>query len=211
MTMTRKNNPHVKPSPAPSQAQAQAQGGDPDDVLNNIIIPAIVAIPSFSPSSSSQFTPPTPSTSSVLDYSHTLVIRPLHPTSATQKKKKKKASNAKANRKRDIVREFDDYFGSASKLENWQMLCEDLGLEGDFGSLTKCRKALKSVYVNIYDLLDAVKLKSTDDNAPPPKHFPSLNALIRYTKSTGRIYPKKKAKGEGPVRELLRHIFGHRQ
>ncbi len=41
--------------------------------------------------------------------------------------------------KRDVVKEFDDYFGDYSKLSNWQMLCRDLDIEGDLGSLTKCK------------------------------------------------------------------------
>jgi hypothetical protein len=44
--------------------------------------------------------------------------------------------------KRNIVKEFDVYFGNTSKLANWQMLCRDLGIEGEdeLNSITKCKQ-----------------------------------------------------------------------
>ncbi|KAK4193331.1 hypothetical protein QBC35DRAFT_102937 [Podospora australis] len=109
-----------------------------------------------------------------------------------------------SDKDRDVAAEFDTYFGSASKLENWQRLCADIGLEGDFGSLTKCRRALRKVFVNIHDLLDAISAN------PPQKPyiFPSHRKLVIYTLWTRRIFPKAEAKDHGgPVRDLLRHIF----
>ncbi|TVY86631.1 hypothetical protein LAWI1_G006506, partial [Lachnellula willkommii] len=96
---------------------------------------------------------------------------------------------------------FDRYFGSPDNLENWQRLCHDVGVEDDLSSITKCREALKGIWINIYDFLDAVK---KDEQ---PRRFPSQRALARYTIRTWRIYPKKKAKEGGPVRALLAHIF----
>lgn len=52
----------------------------------------------------------------------------------SSKTKKKKSKN-----KRNVVQEFSDYFGSADRLDNWQMLCEDLGL-GVPSSITGCKK-----------------------------------------------------------------------
>jgi hypothetical protein len=60
---------------------------------------------------------------------------------------------------------------------------------------------LKGVWVNIFDLLDAVKVNSM------PDRFPNEKALARYTKEEHKVYPKKKAKEGGPVRALLAHIF----
>jgi hypothetical protein len=68
--------------------------------------------------------------------------------------------------------------------------------------LTNKKQSLRKVWVNIYDLLDAVKR-----NECPPHRFESRIALANYTIQTNRVYPKKKAKKEGPVRELLAHIF----
>ncbi|KAK4170241.1 hypothetical protein QBC43DRAFT_2438 [Cladorrhinum sp. PSN259] len=102
-----------------------------------------------------------------------------------------------------IVDQFNNYYGSGS-LEDWQRLCFDIGLEGDFSSKTKCRNAIRTVHVNIWDLLDAV------DKEPKqyPRRFPNAKKLADYTVDTGRIYPKKHAKDAlGPARALLRHIF----
>jgi hypothetical protein len=63
-------------------------------------------------------------------------------------------------------------------------------------------QALKGVWVNIYDLVDAVRTGST-----PPRRFLSRRALAEYTISHHKVYPKKKAKKGGPVRALLAHIF----
>lgn len=126
-------------------------------------------------------------------------------------------SNASA-KNRNIAAEFTRYFGSASKLQNWQRLCQDIGIVGDLSSMKKCKqvrvpmqssgfyltmisKALQGVWVNIYDFIDAQRL------GKQPKRFQSQAALSRYTIKTGRIYPKQKAKEGGPVRELLAHIF----
>ena len=62
-------------------------------------------------------------------------------------------------------------------------------------------QALEGIWINIYDFLDAL------EKGVQPWRFPSQSALARYTIKTGKIYPKKKAKKEGPVRALLAHIF----
>jgi hypothetical protein len=51
------------------------------------------------------------------------------------------ASNmtGKMSGNRNIVQQFDEYFGNASKVANWQMLCFDLDIEGDLSSITKCK------------------------------------------------------------------------
>jgi hypothetical protein len=50
-------------------------------------------------------------------------------------------ANAKKPKKnkRNIADEFDRYFGNASKLENWQRLCKDVGVQGDLPSVKQCR------------------------------------------------------------------------
>ncbi|KAK3300429.1 uncharacterized protein B0H64DRAFT_15286 [Chaetomium fimeti] len=101
---------------------------------------------------------------------------------------------------RNIVKEFKTYFGDGL-LDDWQRLCRDVGLNGEYSSITQCRKALRTVHVNIFDLLDAVKEGRT------PPHFGTAGELAEYTLETGRVYPKKAAKKMGPVRALLRMIF----
>ena len=60
---------------------------------------------------------------------------------------------------------------------------------------------MKGIWVNIYDFIDAVR------EGKPVRRFKTQRALAQYTTNTGRIYPKKKAKEQGPIRALLAHIF----
>ncbi|CAG8974233.1 hypothetical protein HYALB_00009721 [Hymenoscyphus albidus] len=101
---------------------------------------------------------------------------------------------------RNIVREWKEYFGNESNLQNWQRLCGDLDIVGDLSSKTKSQ-ALEGIWVNIWDFLDDVK------SGVPVRKFRSQASLAEYTISTQRIYPKKEAKKQGPVRALLAHIF----
>ncbi|KAG4431825.1 hypothetical protein IFR05_012687 [Cadophora sp. M221] len=103
--------------------------------------------------------------------------------------------------KTNVVAEFARYFGSENKLENWQRLCRDVGNEEVPESITKCKLALRKVWVNIFDFIEAVRQNKI------PRRFPTEEALREYTISTDKIYPKKKAKKGGPVRALLAHIF----
>jgi hypothetical protein len=41
---------------------------------------------------------------------------------------------------KNIVREFERYFGNDTKLENWVRLCRDVGIEGELTSINKCRQ-----------------------------------------------------------------------
>jgi hypothetical protein len=121
---------------------------------------------------------------------------------------------------KNIAREFERYFGSDTKLENWVRLCRDVGIEGELPSISKCKQvtaappslprnfanifeqALKRVWVNIHDLIHAVR-----NDCTPPRRFPNQHALAVYTRDHNKYYPKKKAKEGGPVRALLAHIF----
>ncbi|THV45828.1 hypothetical protein BGAL_0446g00020 [Botrytis galanthina] len=104
-------------------------------------------------------------------------------------------------KKKTVVGLWEDYFGNETELANWQRLCVDVGLEEIPTSITKCRKALGKVWVNIYDFLDAKA------EGKPVKRYPSERKLAIYTLDTGKIYPKSKAKEGGPARALLAHIF----
>ncbi|OWP00681.1 hypothetical protein B2J93_548 [Marssonina coronariae] len=103
--------------------------------------------------------------------------------------------------RRNIAEQFKRYFGNESQLANWLRLCRDIGIQEDFKSIRQCRLALKKVWVNIYDLIDAI-----NDNKMPPRLFKSQAALSQYTIKTERIFPRKMAKKGGPVRALLAHI-----
>ncbi|TGO42549.1 hypothetical protein BHYA_0007g00490 [Botrytis hyacinthi] len=112
-----------------------------------------------------------------------------------------KAKTAKT-KKKTVVGLWADYFGNETELANWQRLCVDVGLEEIPTSITKCRKALGKVWVNIYDFLDAKA------EGIPVKRYQSERKLAKYTLESGKIYPKSKAKEGGPARALLAHIFG---
>jgi len=47
--------------------------------------------------------------------------------------------------RRNVVREFADYFGEETNLDNWQKLCEllDLGSKEELNSMNKCREVFE--------------------------------------------------------------------
>ncbi|KAK7987728.1 hypothetical protein PG990_004578 [Apiospora arundinis] len=106
----------------------------------------------------------------------------------------------KHNKKPAIVKQWDEYFQN-DDLENWQRLMKDLGLEGEFRSKTQCRNALKKVWVNIYDFLEAVRADRL------VHRFATEALLSRYTQKTGKIFPKKHVKKSSPLASLMAHIF----
>ncbi|KAL0474909.1 hypothetical protein QR685DRAFT_511164 [Neurospora intermedia] len=106
------------------------------------------------------------------------------------------------NKNNPIVGEFARYFGD-NTLENWQRLCRDIGIHKELPSITKCREVLRSVHVNIYDLLDAVREGTT------PQRFGNPRQLAQYSVANKKIYPRHMAEKDkvGPVRVLLRGLF----
>ena len=42
--------------------------------------------------------------------------------------------------KNNIVVSFNNYFGNITRLENWQKLCRDVGLDNDLSSIAKCKQ-----------------------------------------------------------------------
>ncbi|KMU92519.1 hypothetical protein CIHG_10263 [Coccidioides immitis H538.4] len=98
--------------------------------------------------------------------------------------------------------EFAKHYGvETSSLEKWQSLCRELDISKPTESITKCKKALASVHVNIFDLID-----SRRTGAPITK-FTNVRALRRYTKQSGKIFPRGAAKRDGFLSALLREIF----
>ncbi|KAF7900368.1 uncharacterized protein EAF01_007670 [Botrytis porri] len=126
---------------------------------------------------------------------------PEPPKKEVMKDASVEAKTAKT-KKKTVVGLWEDYFGNETELANWQRLCVDVGLEEIPTSITKCRKALGKVWVNIFDFLDAKA------EGKPVKRYQSERKLATYTLNTGKIYPKHKAKEGGPARVLLAHIFG---
>ncbi|KAI0102216.1 hypothetical protein GGR51DRAFT_528148 [Nemania sp. FL0031] len=77
----------------------------------------------------------------------------------------------------------------------------DLGFEEEFTSKSQCRKALKTVWVNIPDFLDAVK------RSQPVFRFANQRSLAEYTRDSGRVYPRKNISKGSPLKQLLAQIF----
>lgn len=109
----------------------------------------------------------------------------------------------KPPREPDVVKKWKAYFGDDSfgSLEHWRQLCWDLGLGDSFTSKTQCRKALKTVWVNIPDFLNAVN--RPNDVA----FFPSQQALAAYTVETRKVFPKRYVGKGSPLAALMAHIF----
>lgn len=110
--------------------------------------------------------------------------------------------NKNKGKNNPIVGEFARYFGD-NTLGNWQRLVRDVGINQNPPSITKCREVLRTVHVNIYDLLEAVRHGTT------PQHFGNPRLLARYSVENGKIYPRHMAEKDkvGPVRVLLRGLF----
>ncbi|KAI5866901.1 hypothetical protein GGS23DRAFT_295013 [Durotheca rogersii] len=114
--------------------------------------------------------------------------------------KRKAKKGVKSSVQEKVVSDWARYFGPGD-LPDWQRLMADLGFEEQFASKTQCRKALKGVWVNIVDFLDNVEAGCA------PHRFPNSTQLAKYTRNSGKIYPKRHIQEKSPLRSLLAHIF----
>ncbi|KAL7629408.1 hypothetical protein AAE478_000928 [Parahypoxylon ruwenzoriense] len=103
-----------------------------------------------------------------------------------------------------VVVVWGKYFGPGD-LADWQRLMADLGFSEQFISKNQCRKALKSVWVNIVDFLDDVK------EGRLPHRFDNASQLSAYTRKTNNIYPRRLVPKGSPLRSLLAGIFNSRR
>ncbi|KAH6616545.1 hypothetical protein C7974DRAFT_401976 [Boeremia exigua] len=114
----------------------------------------------------------------------------------------------KKRRHEAIADEIDAIYGTDnSKLEKWQELCRDVQIGPVPLSITKCRKALHTVYVNLVNLIDHRRNRTVRLIL-----FPNYAAFRKWTlggKKGSRIFPKQQAKEEGFIKALLRdlHLF----
>ncbi|KAH8905524.1 hypothetical protein BR93DRAFT_939489 [Coniochaeta sp. PMI_546] len=108
---------------------------------------------------------------------------------------------SKAKRERfDVVAAWKDYFGDGD-LEDWIRLCRHLTLEGDLSTKYKCKKALSTVWVNIWDFLNTreeVALFATEED------------LSKYTRRTDKIYPMCGIEKGSPLESLLAYVVRKR-
>ncbi|KAF9461787.1 hypothetical protein BDZ94DRAFT_1195735 [Collybia nuda] len=101
--------------------------------------------------------------------------------------------------------------GNVSSLQAWQSLCETIGVperkDGEVVNLTSihaCQEALKGVYVNLVDLVDA----KASGNVISRK-FTSTKALAKYIRNTGKYFPKGRAKSNPLLRRFLIVVSEH--
>ncbi|KAK7065018.1 hypothetical protein R3P38DRAFT_3420379, partial [Favolaschia claudopus] len=133
-----------------------------------------------------------------------------HPTKALRKEFNRLASQQRWNdnqkRKKWLQcaqKEFLHQFGDDEKsLAGWQAMCAIVEVDEIPESISRCKRLLKdTVWVNIYDLLDAKRTGS------PPKKHRSAGALAEYCRQTDKIFPKRKAKANPFLRVLLVEVF----
>ncbi|KZM27874.1 uncharacterized protein EKO05_0004896 [Ascochyta rabiei] len=111
-------------------------------------------------------------------------------------KGEKKTLQAKA-----LTAEIEYHYGaSMSRLDRWQELCEEVGIEKIPTSITQCQKVLKPVFVNLFNLIDHRR-------NPDLKvlRFQSYGEFSKFTKK-GHEFPRSCAKQEGFIRALLKKI-----
>jgi len=68
-------------------------------------------------------------------------------------------------------------------------------------SIKKCKEVLRSIWVNIYDLIDAKR------TGQPVKKHATVDALRKYSKKSKKIFPKKAAKENRFLKVLLVEMF----
>ncbi|KAI8966043.1 hypothetical protein F5Y11DRAFT_344036 [Daldinia sp. FL1419] len=95
----------------------------------------------------------------------------------------------------DLVR-LAQGFGSG-ELADWQKLMRYLHFHEEFTSKSQCRKALKTVWINIVDFLEAILSNGE------LRFFGNHYALGRYTVRTGKFFPKRSMPKGSPLRTLF--------
>ncbi|KAF2133501.1 hypothetical protein P153DRAFT_393319 [Dothidotthia symphoricarpi CBS 119687] len=104
---------------------------------------------------------------------------------------------------RRVEAEFALHYGTdVSKLEKWQDLCRDLKIKHVPGSITKCKKAIKSVHVNIFDFIEH-RCDPQRFNLDTHKSFKNF----REDMVAGKIFPLKRAKEGTFIKALLRPVM----
>ncbi|KAG5996414.1 hypothetical protein E4U54_002570 [Claviceps lovelessii] len=100
-----------------------------------------------------------------------------------------------------IVAEFGALYGAdENKLDTLQRLCGKLDIFPVPQSITSCKKAVRSVHVNIMDFVDCERTGN------PVHKFRSVGQLKRYTFSHEKFFPKEQAKESSLLRYLLRRL-----
>ncbi|KAJ3850370.1 hypothetical protein EV368DRAFT_45453 [Lentinula lateritia] len=100
-----------------------------------------------------------------------------------------------------IALQFNAFYGSdANSLNGWHSLYRALQVQDIPDTVKGCKEGIKTIHVNICDLVD--------HKEDVPTKFPSEAALAQYSRDSGKIYPRENAHAGGLLRSLLRQIYG---
>ncbi|KAL5115729.1 hypothetical protein ACEQ8H_006337 [Pleosporales sp. CAS-2024a] len=100
-----------------------------------------------------------------------------------------------------LAAEITHHYGTnRNKLDRWQQLCEDVGVDIVPKSITQCRKVISPVLVNLYNVIDHRR-------NPEVKivRFKSYRDFVRYTRA-GHTFPKECAKQDNFISVFLRKM-----
>ncbi|KAK4540774.1 hypothetical protein LTR36_008851 [Oleoguttula mirabilis] len=118
-----------------------------------------------------------------------------------KKEQREKQQAEKKQRCTDVVEYFDATYGrDATNLSMWRKLCEHVGISPE-DSVSECTKALKKIFINIFDLVEARKEDSI------AHVFPTKDELRDYSWEHDKIFPLKKAKKNPILKMLLIDMF----
>ena len=90
-----------------------------------------------------------------------------------------------------------------SSISHYQRLCEDLEIHPLPETVTECKAELKTVFVNIVDLME---YRRRGRRGRKPRKFMTLEQLKEYSSEERKYYPKETAKAE-MLRELLKELL----
>ncbi|KAL1606975.1 hypothetical protein SLS59_002677 [Nothophoma quercina] len=117
-----------------------------------------------------------------------------HVGAATKKEKKDLQTQA-------LTAEIKFHYGAhMSRLDRWQELCEEVGIEKIPTSITQCQKVLKPVFVNLFNLVDHRR-----NPASKVLRFQSYGEFNKFTRK-GHEFPRNCAKQEGFIKVLLKKM-----
>ncbi|ETN41739.1 uncharacterized protein HMPREF1541_03676 [Cyphellophora europaea CBS 101466] len=115
----------------------------------------------------------------------------------------REGQTAHAEFRKAMVRGFNSGFGvDVNSPAAWESMCHLLRISPVPDTLQGMRDAVKSIYVNLSDLLDGRR------SGTRIRTFDTREELAAYTIREGRIFPKKEAYAGGILRYLLREITG---
>ncbi|KAL1671743.1 hypothetical protein EV122DRAFT_226011, partial [Schizophyllum commune] len=86
----------------------------------------------------------------------------------------------------------------------WHSLCVTIGVEGaeDMFDIKECKAALKGIYINIVELVDAAQSKETVEH-----RFQDEESLRQFTRETGMTYPLDAAASNPFLRKFLIKVY----